>query len=76
MVNTVPRNQVHIFSPLMPWRVEGNVEEIERRKLEKDEVIAQHNDLDHLVKWSCEKHSDTDRSVPYCWRQMIKRRNN
>jgi hypothetical protein len=46
--------------------VEGNVEEIERRKLEKDEVIAPHNDLDHLIKRSCEKHCDTHLSLPYC----------
>jgi len=46
--------------------MEGNVEEIERRKLEKDEVIAQHNDRDHLIMWSCEKHCDTHVSLPYC----------
>jgi hypothetical protein len=76
MVNTVPRNQFHIFFPLLRGRVEGNVEETERRKIEKDEVIAQHNDFDHLVKWSCEKYCDTDLSLPYCLLQMIQRRNN
>lgn len=56
----------------MPWRVEGNVEESERSKLEKDEVIAQHNDFDHHLKWSCEKHCDTDLSLSYRWLQIIK----
>jgi hypothetical protein len=46
--------------------VGGNVEETERRKLEKDEVIAQHNDFDHHLKWSCEKRCDTDLSLSYC----------
>jgi hypothetical protein len=55
----------------MRGRVEGNVEEIERRKIEKDGVIAQHNDFDHLVKWSCEKHCESDLSLPYCLLQMI-----
>jgi hypothetical protein len=46
--------------------VEGNVEEIERRKLEKDKVLTHHNSLDHHLNWSCEKHCDSDLILPYC----------